>query len=238
MNILIVYAHPEPKSFNGALKDAAVEELQSQGHTVRISDLYRANFKAIADRGDFDQQSNPDFFKYQAEQAHASKEHGFHPEIQAELDRLFWADFVIFQFPLWWYSVPAILKGWFDRVFAAGTIYGGGLGRYSEGALRGRKAMLSVTVGSAESGFSPTGIDGDMTTILYHINHGMLYFSGMQPAEPYITYQPARASADERKAMLASFKQHMKAIDDIPLIQYHPNDHFDENHQLKPEHRI
>ena len=61
MNILIIYAHPEPKSFNGALKDLAVLELTSLGHQVKVSDLYAMNFKAVADGDDFIQRENKGF---------------------------------------------------------------------------------------------------------------------------------------------------------------------------------
>ncbi|QWU17002.1 NAD(P)H dehydrogenase (quinone) [Paenibacillus sophorae] len=53
MNVLIVYAHPEPGSFNGAMKDLAVATLIDEGHQVKVSDLYAMNFKAVADRDDF-----------------------------------------------------------------------------------------------------------------------------------------------------------------------------------------
>jgi NAD(P)H dehydrogenase (quinone) len=120
------------------------------GHKVKVSDLYAMNFKAIADHDDFQQRGNEEFIKYQIEQGHASKTSGFSPDIQEEQEKLLWADFVIFQFPLWWYSVPAILKGWFDRVFASGFVYGKEIGRYDSGGLRGRRAMLSTTTGSPE----------------------------------------------------------------------------------------
>ena len=66
-NVLIVHAHPEPKSLTSALKDLAVETLTAQGHTVQVSDLYAANWKAVADRGDFLAQAQPDRLSYAAE---------------------------------------------------------------------------------------------------------------------------------------------------------------------------
>lgn len=61
MNVLIVYAHPEPNSFNGALKELAVRVLTEQGHQVQVSDLYAMNFKAVADRDDFENCPTPNF---------------------------------------------------------------------------------------------------------------------------------------------------------------------------------
>ncbi|WP_188206990.1 NAD(P)H-dependent oxidoreductase [Alkalibacillus aidingensis] len=237
MNTLIIYAHPEPKSFNGALKDLAVSELQMLGHQVQVSDLYAMNFKAVADQDDFHQRQVQDFFKYGLEQNHASQTSGFAQDIKDEQDKLLWADFVIFQFPLWWYSVPAILKGWFDRVFAAGFVHGSEIGRYEHGGLKGRKAMLSVTTGIRQEAFTPYGMEGDIhEQILYHINHGILYYSGMKPVEPFLVWKPTQ-SEELRKQYLTDYKTRLHQLDEIPLISYHPNGHYDETMQLKKEYR-
>lgn len=53
MKVLLVFAHPERHSLNGALRDVAVAELQAQGHEVRISDPYAEGWKAAVDRSDF-----------------------------------------------------------------------------------------------------------------------------------------------------------------------------------------
>lgn len=237
MNVLIIYAHPEPKSFNGALKDLAVSELTSLGHQVKVSDLYAMNFKAVADQDDFDIIQDKNFFKYQIEQGNSSKTNSFSHDIQEEQAKLRWADFVIFQFPLWWYSVPAILKGWFDRVFASGFVYGKDIGRYDKGGLKGRKAMLSTTTGSPEHAYTTYGMDGDIhEKILYHINHGMLYFAGLEPVEPFIAWTPAR-DEEARQRYLAEYKRRLHHLSETPSIPYHPTSHYDNNHQLKDEYR-
>ena len=236
MNVLIVYAHPEPKSFNGALKDLAVSELTTLGHEVKVSDLYSMNFKAVADREDFINLKNEEFFKYAVEQKHAVHTNGFSEDIRVEQEKLVWADFVIFQFPLWWYSVPAILKGWFDRVFASGFIYAKDM-RYDTGGLKGRKAMLSITTGSPKHAYTQFGMDGDIhEKILYHINHGMLYFSGMEPVEPFIVWTPSH-DENERKRYLEEYKSRLQNLSKIQTIPYHPHSHYDESHQLKKEYR-
>ena len=136
MNVLIVYAHEEPKSFNGAMKDSAVQVLQGLGHSVVVSDLYAMRFNPVGGKQDFTVLADPDFFKYGVEQTKASEAKTFSAEVAAEQDKLFRADFLIFQFPLWWFGLPAILKGWVDRVFAAGLTYGGGRW-YSNGVFKG-----------------------------------------------------------------------------------------------------
>lgn len=68
MKALIVYAHPEPKSFNGALKDKAVETLEAQGYEVKVSDLYAMDFDPVARKEDFKNLTDSEFFKYAIEQ--------------------------------------------------------------------------------------------------------------------------------------------------------------------------
>src|SRR5689334_11951689 len=114
MNILVVYAHPEPASFNRALLQAAVETLAGEGHEVVVSDLYAMGFNPVAGPGDFTERRFPDALQYDREQKHATERQLYTPDIQAEIDKLVRCDLLILQFPLWWFSTPAILKGWID----------------------------------------------------------------------------------------------------------------------------
>ncbi|MBY0402996.1 MAG: NAD(P)H-dependent oxidoreductase, partial [Cyanobacteria bacterium] len=164
MNILIVYAHPEPKSFNGALKDLAVQVFTEQGHYVEVSDLYAQGFNPVGGHHDFTQVDDPEFFKYGMEQTKASELKTFAPDVVTEQEKLLRADVVIFQFPLWWFGLPAILKGWVDRIFAAGLIYGSGKW-YSDGVMKGKKAFVSLTTGGGPAIYSPTGLNGDIHSI-------------------------------------------------------------------------
>ncbi|NP_001413092.1 ribosyldihydronicotinamide dehydrogenase [quinone] isoform 5 [Mus musculus] len=122
--VLIVYAHQEPKSFNGSLKKVAVEELSKQGCTVTVSDLYSMNFEPRATRNDITgAPSNPDVFSYGIETHEAYKKKALTSDIFEEQRKVQEADLVIFQFPLYWFSVPAILKGWMDRVLCRGFAF-------------------------------------------------------------------------------------------------------------------
>jgi len=62
MNALIVYAHPDPHSFNAAMRDVAVDVLTEAGDSVQVSDLYALHFKAVLDEHDFKERQNPDVF--------------------------------------------------------------------------------------------------------------------------------------------------------------------------------
>ncbi len=108
MNVFIVYAHPEPASFNGAMKDTAVEVLTKAGHAVRVSDLVAMEFKAVSDARDFPQPANPERLVVPAEQRAALANGSTSPDIAAEHAKVAWADHIIFQFPMWYYGFPAM----------------------------------------------------------------------------------------------------------------------------------
>ncbi|QDL32069.1 NAD(P)H-dependent oxidoreductase [Serratia liquefaciens] len=198
MNVLIVYAHPEPQSLNGSLRDFSVQRLEAAGHAVQVSDLYAMQWKATLDANDSTAQSgdrfNPSLDSQQAfAQGLQSK------DIELEQEKLLWADTVILQFPLWWFSMPAILKGWVERVYAYGFAYGVGEhsdvrwgDRYGEGTLAGKRAMLIVTTGGWESHYAQRGINGPIDDILFPIQHGILHYPGFEVLPPFVLYRTGR----------------------------------------------
>lgn len=204
MRTFIVHAHHEPTSFNGALTNAAITSLQAAGHQVVVSDLYAMSFDPVSDRRNFTTVKDPAQLKQQNEESYASENNGFVPDIQAEMDKLAWCDALILQFPLWWLGLPAILKGWVDRVLAVGRAYGGG--RYfSRGVFASKRAMCSVTVGGSSEAYSHHGAYGPLDPILFPIHHGILGFVGFTVVEPFVVHAPARMRPDERAAVLAEY---------------------------------
>ncbi len=208
MKLFIVHAHHEPESFNGALTETAYDHLEARGHEVRISNLYAMGFDPVSDRRNFTTCKQPDYLKQQVEEQYASENDGFCDDIQTEIDHLQWCDGLILQFPLWWFGLPAILKGWVDRVFAMGTLYGGGRW-YDEGVMKGKRAMLSLTIGGPATMYGADGLNGDLEQILYPINHGILRFVGFEVLPPFVAWSVARASDDERAAYLAAYRQRL-----------------------------
>ena len=197
MKVLIVHAHPEPKSFCGSLFDESVKSLRLEGHEVQTADLYRMNFDPVSDRRNFTQENDPIYFKQQIEEMYAAETGGFSPDIEAEMQKVEWCDLMIWQFPLWWFGVPAILKGWVDRVFAMGRFYGHAQ-ICETGVLKGRRAMLSLTTGAPFEWYQPEGTIGDINAILRPIQLGMLRFVGFNVLSPQISYGPAHKSDAER----------------------------------------
>ncbi|GAA0550203.1 NAD(P)H-dependent oxidoreductase [Chitinophaga japonensis] len=217
MNVLIVYAHPEPKSMNNAMFKAAVEALTAAGHQVQTSDLYAMQFDPVSDRANFTSVHNPAFFKQQLEEVHATEVNGFASFIDAEQQKVEWCDLMIWQFPLWWFSVPAILKGWVDRVFAMGRMYGNGH-FYENGISNGKKAMLSLTTGGAEETYIEGGLHGDLAGILRPLHRGILEFNGFSVLPPQVVYGPARMTEDGRRQELDNWQQRLRDIVNEPVF--------------------
>ncbi|MEH7443608.1 NAD(P)H-dependent oxidoreductase [Bacillus sp. JJ1122] len=220
MNILIVFAHPEPKSFNAAMKNTAVTTLMDQGHSVKVSDLYEMNFNPVVGRGDFLQMKNPDYFHYLLEQAYASDTEGFAKDIADEQAKIKWADLIIFQFPLWWTDPPAILKGWFDRVLAYKFAYAGGH-RFEKGLLKGKKAMLSITTGGSPDEYGEGSRKGPLLDRLYSVHHEKLFYCGLEVLEPFVGWGVQSLSEEERELLLKEYAALLIEIDDVPFLSFY-----------------
>ncbi|RJF70466.1 NAD(P)H-dependent oxidoreductase [Rhodopseudomonas palustris] len=227
MNVLLVYAHPEPRSLNGALRDVAVAELQCLGHEVQVSDLYAMGWKAAIDRADFPTLAADERLAISDASKAAFKAGELTPDVQGEIDKLRWADAVILQFPLWWFSMPAILKGWVDRVYARGFAYGVGEhsdkrwgDRYGEGNLAGKRAMLIVTTGGWETHYGARGVNGPIDDLLFPINHGILFYPGFDVLPPFVAYQAGRIDEAKFAATAEQLRERMRTLATAPPIPY------------------
>ncbi|TDU83543.1 NAD(P)H dehydrogenase (quinone) [Kribbella voronezhensis] len=243
MKTHIVYAHPEPHSLNGSLKDLAVTTLEAAGHEVQVSDLYAMNWKAVVEAADFGEQATSPLQVVRSSGA-AYDAGALTPDVMAEQEKLLWADTVIFQFPLWWYTMPAILKGWVDRVFSYHFAYGVGVHdetrygeRFGEGTLQGRRAMLSVTAGGPESHYSDRGINGPIDDLLFPIHHGILYYPGLEVLPPFVLYGTDRMTADEFKDAAKAWTERLLSLETTDPIPFRPQNFGDyeiPSLQLKP----
>ena len=210
MNIFIVYCHPEPKSLNGTLKDLAVKTLKANGHQIKISDLYGMKFKATLDRDDFLQMENPERLMPVIEQFNASKTNSFARDIKEEMEKIEWADLIIFQFPIWYETMPALLKAWFERVLAHGFAHNMLEGKIIQnGFLKGKKAMLSFTAGSAKETFYNVIEGEDKSNLLPPISKA-LRFTGLEVIDAFAVFdamplneEDAKKSIDEYKKLLS-----------------------------------
>ena len=211
MNALIVYAHPEPTSFNGALKDAAVEAIVAAGHQVEVSDLCGEQFNPVAGQHDFTTVADPARFYYQSEQMLAAQQNGFSDEIRREHARVNRADVIILQFPLWWGAPPAILKGWFERVLAYGFAYADGR-RFDKGLFRGRGGLMCVTTGGTPARFSSEGEYGEIDRVLWAVRRLTLEYLGLDVGEPFICYGTPRVDDATRADYLRQWKARVTEV--------------------------
>lgn len=202
---LIVHAHPEPSSFCTAQMAAAAHALRDAGYEVDIIDLYAEAWAPVLARDEFPALDGP--FKPQAEQMRATRDGTLDAAVQDHLERLLAADLLVLSFPMWWFSLPAVLKGWIDRVFVMGALFGGDHGFFDGAALAGKRAMLLFTTGGSSEAFRSDGAFGAMEDFLFHIHRGMLEFVGYQVLDPTITYGPAHVTDEERAAALESVRK-------------------------------
>ncbi|GAB3628327.1 NAD(P)H dehydrogenase [Pandoraea terrae] len=232
MNILIVHAHPEPKSFTAALKNAAVDTLTTAGHTVEVSDLYALNFNAVASAGDFDSRQNPDYLVYALEQRNGVKDDTLSKDILTEIDKVRSCDLLLLTFPIFWFSVPAILKGWIDRVFVSGAFYGGRR-IYDHGGMTGKKALVCATLGGRPHMVSEGGIHGDLVAMLRPLLQGTLGYVGFDVLEPFFGYHIPYLDDAERHGILNEWYQALATLDSRSLLPMPSLRNYDETLALR-----
>lgn len=101
MKALVVYCHPDPDSFTAAVRDLICDRLRAAQAELRLHDLYGDDFQPVMSRSEW-------------------KSYLQSPENRApvapQVEALAWCDTLIFVYPTWWYGLPAMLKGWLDRV--------------------------------------------------------------------------------------------------------------------------
>ncbi len=231
MKALVVFAHPEPRSFNGAMRDTALAALADAGHEVKQSDLYAIGFNPVAGPGDFQARINPDRLDYPAEQMAAYESGALAPDIVDEQAKLNWSDFVVFQFPLWWYSAPAILKGWFERVFALGYAYGAGR-MFDQGGMRGKRAMLSCTTAGRPTSYRHDGWHGAVEDVLFPLHNG-LHFVGFDLLPPMVAYAVKRSTDEVREGYIDEFRRRVLTAETTEPIFFHTLDQFGEDGVLR-----
>ena len=142
MKVLIVYAHPNPQSFNHAIMESFTEGLTQAGHTYEVLDLYAINFNPCLS----------------GEELAMRMEGKTTDDVKDHQERVSQADGLAFIHPIWWTGPPAILKGWIDRVFSLGFSY-----TFDEkdghpiGILKHKKAIVINTAGAEEEIAKMTG---------------------------------------------------------------------------------
>ncbi len=227
MKVLIVHAHPEPCSFTAAMRDTAAATLTAAGHTVEISDLYADGFDPIAKAADFSARHDPEYLVYALEQRHGWESETIAADIRRELDRVLWSDLLIFNFPLYWFSVPAILKGWIDRVLLSGVTYGGKR-FYERGGLAGRKGLLALSLGGREHMFGERAIHGPLEDMLRPLLRGTLYYVGLEVLPPFAAYHVPYIDDASRRGILERYRDYLLNLDALVPLTFPRTTDFDD----------
>jgi NAD(P)H dehydrogenase (quinone) len=142
MKHLIIFAHPNGGSLNHHLKQTVVESLQTKNHEIQVRDLYQDNFNPVLSLEDMSGQRQGKVAE----------------DVKIEQDYISWAEHLIFIYPIWWTGMPAIMKGYIDRVFSYGFAY-----RYDQGIqkglLKGKLTTIINTHGKSHAEYESIGMD-------------------------------------------------------------------------------
>lgn len=240
MKVLWVFAHPDQRSLNGSLMAHGLRELRRLGHETRVCDLYEMDFKPVVDAGDFRRESG-ERLHVGAEQERAHAAGQLSDDILAEQAKVAWADVLVFHFPMWWFGPPAILKGWFDRVFVQGFAFGlrdagGRTLRYGDGGLAGRRALVVTSVGARASGFGPRGVHGCVDDVLFPLLHGTFWYTGIAALPPFVVYGADRLTADGFAGYASRLSDRLRTLDTAEPLPFRSESggDYDENLVLLP----
>ncbi len=192
MKNLIIYAHPNMPGFSGKALDRVVETLKAKGDEVIVRDLYKIGFNPILTA---------------KEMADIQKGKIF-DDVKVEQDFIRDADIITFIFPIWWADMPAILKGYIDRVFAHGFAY-----KYDETGpkplLTGKKAIIITPTGGTEEMLDKIGmLDAQKLTIVGN----KFSFTGIEVIEHKYFFGNPMMNQDRISSLLDEVEELMKKI--------------------------
>lgn len=187
MKHLIIYSHPNPNSLNSHLKNLLVEHLEQANHQVVVRDLYQLNFNPVLSLEDMAGQ------RLGTVAEDVKQEQGF----------VTWADYITFIHPIWWTGLPAIMKGYIDRVFSYGFAY-----RYDKGIqkglLTGKQTIIINTHGKSNAEYEAIGMD---KALLLTSDKGIYTYSGLDVKQHFFfdkADRPAPESIDNWKNQIIS----------------------------------
>ncbi len=190
--VCVIYAHPNPKSFNKAIKEVVLETLSAKGVKYSLRDLYALEFNPILSARDFE----------------TFLSGGVPEDIRREQEIIKGAKLLVFVYPIWWTGMPAILKGYIDRVFSYGFAYEERDGELV-GLLSDKKAFVINTLGASEPDYRPSGME---ECLIKTTDIGIFKFCGIEVIRHLFLYAVPYVRDDERKAMLDKVKKELEAV--------------------------
>lgn len=187
MKHLIIYAHPDPTSFNNELKEAMVARLHQAGASVEVRDLYALGFDPVLTVSDL----------------MAARTGQVPVDIATEQSFLGWADVVTFIYPIWWTGLPALIKGYIDRVFMYGFAYTYVQG-VQQGLLKGKKAVIINTQGKSHEEYRAIGMD---KALRLTSDRGIFEYCGFEILHHLFLESVLQASSAQRATWLDEIAQ-------------------------------
>lgn len=187
MKHLIVYAHPHPESLNHSILETTVNALKKHGHEVVVRDLYALDFQPVL----------------KPEDTAAMKVGETPDDIKTEQDHIAEADAITFIYPIWWTGLPAILKGYVDRVFSYGFAYAAG----EEGIiklLKEKKGMIINTHGTPSEIYDQIGMTAGLKVTS---DIGIFDFTGIETVEHLLFGSIGYLKEEEYKNMLKKVEE-------------------------------
>eukprot|EP00331_Platyophrya_macrostoma_P013304 CAMPEP_0176431974 /NCGR_PEP_ID=MMETSP0127-20121128/15118_1 /TAXON_ID=938130 /ORGANISM="Platyophrya macrostoma, Strain WH" /LENGTH=254 /DNA_ID=CAMNT_0017814057 /DNA_START=33 /DNA_END=797 /DNA_ORIENTATION=- len=224
--VLVVFSHPEQKSFCGGMRDAIVKGLVEAGHEVKQSDLYKMKYNPVVSQTSVKELGNKEYFNVIMEYKNAAAKGLFADEYAAEHEKLKWCDYFILISPYWWGSVNAMMKGWVDLTLTAGVAWDFGK-IYDKGLLRGKTGMIVTSTSMPENAYAKDGAMGmTLEDRFHHLTWGSLKFCGADVLPTYCAYGVLSASDDARKDMIANVVKRVKEMETAKrLYAYEHADH-------------
>ncbi|WP_402374099.1 NAD(P)H-dependent oxidoreductase [Isoptericola rhizosphaerae] len=240
MQTLIVSAAPSAGSLTADLAATAESTLREQGHDAVLLDLPRLGWHPAVRPSDYGVETLTGPVGTHASDAAAAGT--LHPEVVRHQELLRRADLLVLVFPLWWAGMPAVLKGWVDRVFTEGFAYGlrdaaGNPRKYGDGAFAGKRGLVLTTAGDRAEAFSPRGVNGHIEDLLFPINHGILWYTGIEPLAPLTLLgvdSPVWPGIDDARARVRKRFENLDT--DEPLPYRRLLDDYDARRRLLDEH--
>ncbi|MEM7259549.1 MAG: NAD(P)H-dependent oxidoreductase [Pseudomonadota bacterium] len=236
--VLIVLAHPDNRSFNGSWAAASAGAAAALGHRVLYSDLCAMNFDAVESARHYHTHSADQVFDPLKAQEHCTAE-SLPLVVAAEIDKVQAADWIIFHFPLWWFAPPAVLKGWFDRVFVHGQLHTVEQ-RFDHGLCADKKALCCVSTGANKPECAFHGKEGDIQMLLWptaytlrYLGFSVLEHEVIHGVHGYFEEHEQQRLESRLQATLQQQKSLISQFDTRPALPFNADTDFDEYGRLK-----
>lgn len=219
MKPLVVLSHPEPTSFAAALAHTAAEALQAQ-----LLDLYAEGFDPRLTAADFTDREDAARLRPMEEQLHAVRTGSFAPDVARHVELLRSTDLLVMVQPFWWFSLPAMAKGWVDRVFVNGLAYEYPGNEPWTGPLDHVRALAVFTSSYEREEFEPGGRVGSVESVLYPLLWGTFAYCGMQVLEPFVAYAADSVDEETRAGYLEALRARLESLEsEVPLFGGQPS---------------